>query len=55
MWTVLYKKELSGFFYNRSAYFIMFVYLVLSLLAAFFFGLYFVADKIGRASCRERV
>lgn len=45
MWTVLYKKELSGFFYNRSAYFIMFVYLVLSLLAAFFFGLYFVADN----------
>lgn len=45
MWSALYKKELSGFFYNRSAYFILAIYLFLSLLAAVFLGYYFVVDN----------
>lgn len=45
MWIALYKKELCGFFYNRSAYFIMAVYIVMSLVVSFFLGLYFVVDN----------
>ena len=45
MWLALYKKELNGFFYNRSAYAILAAYLVLSLLAAVFLGMYFVVDN----------
>ncbi len=45
MWLALYKKELGGFFYNRSAYFILTIYLFLSLLTAVFLGYYFVVDN----------
>ncbi len=45
LWAVLCKKELDGFFYGFSAYFILAVYWALSLLAAVFFGLYFVVDN----------
>lgn len=45
MWLALYKKELKGFFYGYSAYFILAIYWALSLLLAFFFGLYFVVDN----------
>ena len=44
MWYALYKKELSGFFYSGSAYFIMLIYAALSLLTAIFFGAYLLVD-----------
>lgn len=50
MWFALYKKELSGFFYGYPAYFIMLVYAVLSLLIAFFFGMYAATDNAAMLS-----
>lgn len=45
MWRALYKKELLGLFNNYSAYFIIAVYLLLSIVSAFYLGLYFLIDN----------
>lgn len=45
MGMTLYKRELSSFFYNYSAYFILAFYMFFSLSVAFFAGMYFVVDN----------
>jgi len=45
MWFGLYKREFFSFFNNYSAYFIVVIYLLLSLLTSFYFGLYYSIDN----------
>lgn len=45
MWKALFKKEFFGYFNNYSTYFIMAVYAALSILSAFYVGLYFISDN----------
>ena len=41
MWSSIYKRDLMSFFYGSSAYFVFAVYVLISMILAFFWGTYF--------------